>query len=141
MMNYIINKEETVDHQVKRSRVYVSSNLIDLVDDWFMNREIYKLKFKSKSWTSVSRKVNRMINKIIVDNIEKVNKSTYSKRCGCQCGCSPGYILDGHTNSTFNLNIEFGSNTLDEVKEFLLQSDKKLSQEKRINEGVNKNKK
>jgi len=65
-MNYLFKKEVRSDYEYKKSRAYVDSNLIDMADEWFMDREIYKLKFKSKAWKGVSRFVNKMMNSVVI---------------------------------------------------------------------------
>ena len=128
-MSYLLKKEERADHQVKKARAYVYSNLIGRADDWYLENKVYGLKFKSKAWAKVSRFVNRKVNQAIMDHVEGVTGSVYSKNAGCTCGCSPGYILDGLNYMSLDLNIEFGNEDLDLLQDCLDEADDILKEE------------
>jgi len=133
-MSYLLKKEERTDYEYRKARAYVSSNLIGIADDWYMEKELYKRKFKSKAWKGVSRLVNKKVNAAIVEHVEGVTGSSFSSKAGCACGCSPGYILEGPTYRSFDLIIEFGDEDLVELELYLDKADDILKDEKLAHE-------
>jgi len=123
----------------KNGRIFVDSNINDLIDDWFRENEIHKLDFKCKTWSSLKRKATSMILPEL-RKISGVEGAKYSHKAGCQCGCSPGYIVTGkewNYKSSW-VGIHFEDNELQSVKEFM-NSEAKNILTKEINENVSQN--
>ena len=79
----------------QRTVVYIESNeLYDLQNKWFENNQIFKLKIKSKSLRKISFQVNKIIKRILSNELNiDIKKIIYSDKAGCCCGCSPGFII------------------------------------------------
>jgi hypothetical protein len=78
------------------AKVFVQSNADKLVDTWFSDQKVYALEFKSKTWSkmkALAAKANVAALRQIFDG-----KLSYSHKCGCSCGCSPGYNLRNISN-------------------------------------------
>ena len=80
--------------------VYVESNrLYDRLDQWFQDNTISHLAIKSRAWRRVSRVAERIIARHIAQHFGADPKTVkWSRKCGCACGCSPGFrIYDAPT--------------------------------------------
>ena len=77
-----------------RSVAYVDSNATDCIDKFFEEKKIYSLDFKCKTWTKMgtaAHKINVAALKTIFGESAEIR---YSRKAGCSCGCSPGYIVN-----------------------------------------------
>jgi hypothetical protein len=87
------------------AKIYVTSNVNDLLDAYFDKHGILNFDFKSAVWS----KLCRFAQKIVADELEKlllakfpkdthpdlvIEKIRFSHKCGCSCGCSPGYHIE-----------------------------------------------
>ena len=43
------------------------------------------------------RKLNKNLMKYIFKKLNIENKARWSRKAGCSCSCSPGFILEGHS--------------------------------------------
>ena len=124
MVGYEIEVRDSNDYKGRRKdgRFYVESNLGDLPDAWFARHDLWSVKFPSKTWKRILRRVNRTINRTILDNEPTVTKCSYSRKAGCRCGCSPGYIVKhGYFGKSVHVKITYPDSTLDEFREFLVK--------------------
>jgi len=84
----------SIHEKSSKGRLYVDSNALDLVIDWYSNNEIWKLNQKSKAWGKVKRAATSLVCGQL-KTIKGVESAVFSNRAGCACGCSPGYIVTG----------------------------------------------
>jgi hypothetical protein len=80
--------------------VYVETNVLyDRLDQWFQDNTIGHLATKSRAWRRVSRVAERIIARHIAQHFGADPKTVkWSRKCGCACGCSPGFrIYDAPT--------------------------------------------
>lgn len=68
------------------------SYLSKLADEWYDEAGIWRLSYKSKVWNKITRKVNSNITSLLKEYF-KTKKVQYSSKAGCNCGCSPGYVV------------------------------------------------
>ena len=83
------------------TEVYVENNaLYDRIDKWFNDNSVSALHVKSRAWRRVSRVAERIIASHIARHFGADPKTVkWSRKCGCSCGCSPGFrIHDAPTN-------------------------------------------
>jgi len=76
--------------------IFVNSNASKTIDEFFLQNEIFNLDFKSKTWSKMVRLSTKMDIREIMSIFPKGAAPvsiTYSKKAGCSCGCSPGYIV------------------------------------------------
>jgi len=76
-----------------RSVVYVNSVLNVIANDFAVKNGIYISLFKSKTWLKVCRLVNKMHVASLREIFPDAGSITFSHTAGCQCGCSPGYVI------------------------------------------------
>jgi hypothetical protein len=88
-------------------KLFMKNNSItELIDKWFHDNDLSSMKVKSKAWQRLSGKATKIIEAKIAThfNIPPANVK-YSRKCGCKCGCSPGYnvkLPDGHELARHN---------------------------------------
>lgn len=108
-------------------KVYVSEvapEPINTLVDSFFYEHIVGLDYKSKVWTRIKRKLNSIINPLLLKEF-KGDKSTFSHKCGCACGCSPGFKVTFEErwnellNYSFWVTIEYTPEEVEEMKVFL----------------------
>jgi hypothetical protein len=75
--------------------VYVDERLSDQIDKDLFDR-IIPLNFKSKAWSWICKKANNFILNAVKQVFPENYDIKYSTKAGCQCGCSPGYIVKRH---------------------------------------------
>jgi hypothetical protein len=75
-----------------RAVVYVESNVVKLVDELFNKHEVYSLPSKSRAWSTLGNKATRQVSAELKDFF-KAKEVKFSRKAGCSCGCSPGYIV------------------------------------------------
>lgn len=80
--------------------VYVDSNLLDTVDKDIFDKYVSNLRVKSRAWPALIRKVTAAIAPAIKEHLNGDYKVTYSRKAGCKCGCSPGFIVTRHGSYT-----------------------------------------
>lgn len=93
------------DRHLSTGRIYIGkSTLSDRLDKWFMDNKIFMLNFKCKTWNKMIRYVTKIESESIKKalNLNSNATVTYSRKAGCSCGCSPGYIVK---NDCFNKKI------------------------------------
>ena len=77
--------------------VYVDDELTRMVDKEFFDKyEIYALPFKCKTWKQICKSVNKLVIDALQSLFGSNYKINYSRKAGCNCGCSPGYIVQRH---------------------------------------------
>jgi len=89
--DYKRSKNSTRDH----ARVYLNYGEVhEMLDEWFYDNNIAALAVKSKAWNKIKRAINKLATSRISSTLN-VNCSDirFSQKCGCSCGCSPGYIV------------------------------------------------
>jgi hypothetical protein len=75
----------------------------DILDQWFSDQKISELNFRCKAWNSLVASANKisapaiaahLIQECVTLGLQKPEglKLTYSRKAGCRCGCSPGYV-------------------------------------------------
>lgn len=96
------------DHQPStRFTVYVDKNpAADIADKFFDEHQIRALKFKCRAWSAVGRATSRTnLEAMIPVLCSRFSLSPadfelkYSRKAGCACGCSPGFVGKLLTNS------------------------------------------
>ena len=94
-------------------RVYSNSNLSDRLDKWFTDN-IFMLDFKCKTWNKLRNIVTKIESKSILEGLDMTsNKDAsvkYSRKAGCSCGCSPGYVIKNeyrYSNRNLHVNMEY----------------------------------
>lgn len=127
-MNFNLRNTVT-DRQFKYDRVYVDSNAAKLADNWFNEKKIWNLDFKCKTWGQIGRAVSRMVNKVLVNELDDVKSARYSKTAGCSCGCSPGFIVDTQSRTARFVDITFTDEELSGLKALIAAADDKLKKE------------
>lgn len=132
MGRFTLNTNKKSDKRGYKSQVYIGDcEITEIADDFFMKNEIFLLDFKCKTWAKIRRKVTSIHRPILLDylNGEKVS---YSAKAGCQCGCSPGYIVDSieFTNRSLWGDFEFTEEEVAEFKEWMKGMPALLEKEK-----------
>ena len=84
-----------------RAIVYLQKSPLDKVaDEWFTKNDISRLNFKCKTWDKVCRIVNKAQADLLKELFsEGVKSITYSRKAGCGCGCSPGFVVKYDNNN------------------------------------------
>lgn len=92
-------RHETERRAWGRFTVFTRSATADKADEFFNKHEIYKLKFKCRTWGKITRTTAAMDIAQIAPKIAEHFKTEvgnfelkYSRTAGCSCGCSPGFI-------------------------------------------------
>ena len=83
-----------------RAIVYVDSGLNDMLDKEIFMPHVSNLDYESKAWNSICRSVNKLISTAIKQHLGADYQVTFSRKAGCNCGCSPGYIVKRHGDYT-----------------------------------------
>lgn len=78
-------------------RVYIDDTpLHKIADKWFDENNIMSLRVRSRSWNAIVRHLNNILIPKISSHFEVVSElCTWSQKCGCSCGCSPGFKVKG----------------------------------------------
>lgn len=81
-----------LNHRRNTIKVYCESSGDELIQDFFYEN-IAQLGFKCKTWSKLTRFVNKLTSAAIKEHFpDKSLKSLrFSHKCGCSCGCSPGW--------------------------------------------------
>jgi hypothetical protein len=85
-----------------RSVVFISSDLIDMLDAWFTANNIGALDYKCRTWDALVKSCTKEIGRLVVKHLginPDTVKFSYSTYAGCTCPCSKGYIIDFKGNS------------------------------------------
>ena len=104
-----------------RSIVYVNSVLDKAADEFGTKYDVWNLPFKSKTWSSVCRVINKATAELLRQLFPDAVSIKFSAKAGCSCGCSPGYIVkknDYVVGSNHWVDIEASQ---EEYDEFLTQ--------------------
>jgi hypothetical protein len=99
-MNIETTDSRRATYSGNKTIVYVDSNLMDTVDKDIFNKYVSALRVKSVAWASLIRKVNAVIAPAIKEHLKGDYKVRYSRKAGCKCGCSPGFIVTRHGSYT-----------------------------------------
>jgi hypothetical protein len=88
-------------------KLYVDNNtLTERIDQWFGENNIGDMQVKSSAWALVSGTALGLIEQKIAKHFGIDPKFVkYSRKCGCRCGCSPGYnvrLPAGHPQANHN---------------------------------------
>lgn len=101
-------------------KLFVHNNVLtDIADKWFNDNEIYKMQIKSSAWAVILKNLLGTIEQKIAKHFGIDPKFVkYSRKCGCSCGCSPGYnvrLPAGHdqTNHDAWANVDTDIDGLD----------------------------
>ena len=103
-------------NKARKARIFVDSNLNDIISDWYTGNKVFLLDAKSKAWSSVKRIGTKHVREAIKANMPEVTGLLFSHYAGCSCPCSPGYIADGPTYKNIWVKIQFPVELLDEIK-------------------------
>ena len=101
----VVSIRYNTDHKSPHLRIYLNNNILtDLVDKWFGEQDILSMKVRSKAWNKVKRTAFRRIEKQIATYFHIPEKAVrWSQKCGCRCGCSPGYLVKVQDPMDWNL--------------------------------------
>lgn len=90
------------------ARVFVNVDpLIEKpVDQFFDDNKLSSLPFASKAWSAVKKARNKAVIEQLrtLPEIPTDAKITFSHKCGCSCGCSPGFIVKGALRELAKMN-------------------------------------
>jgi len=122
MMKAVITQTNTTkcsDRLQSRSIIYIGKSPLDnVVDKWFTDNEIIDLSFKCKTWSNVARLATKATSPLLKQLFPEALSITFSRKAGCKCGCSPGYIMKHEPNQygrNFWVDIE---GTPEEIEQF-----------------------
>lgn len=121
-----VNPRSYKERPISGAKLFISSdeNCPDsVIDKWFSDNEIYLLNFKCKTWSKVKGLSTRKM-KGPLKELVKCFKMNYSHKCGCSCGCSPGYNVTDplnkeHVNTNIYVKCEGVPNDADELRDLL----------------------
>lgn len=99
--------EDRKRHSIPRdAKCYVNSNGYHVIDSEFADPlGIMQLEYRSNAWlkvkAAVQREVGLVLTNLFIERFPdaKIKEFKWSHKCGCRCGCSPGYhvrLLDYH---------------------------------------------
>lgn len=77
-----------------RNIVYVSSPFDDIADEFATKNGIWNLPFKCKTWTGVCREATKINANALKKLFPEAVSIKFSRKAGCNCNCSPGYIVN-----------------------------------------------
>lgn len=119
------------DKYIAGARVYVSSEITDVVDNFFFENEICSLKFKCRTWNALKKKATGMNIEALKTIFGEKASIKYSSKAGCSCGCSPGYVVKGDIpRQYYNSDVWVKNHTsADEIKKLLPEFQKRLDKE------------
>jgi hypothetical protein len=104
-----------------RSIVYVQSPLDKIADDFAIEYGVFRLPFKSRTWSSICNEISKITALALKDLFAGSISIKFSYKAGCRCGCSPGYIVK-YDSSRDGLNhwvdVDLSS---EEMKQFRAQ--------------------
>ena len=83
-----------------RAIVYVNSKFDSMLDKDIFMPYVIDLEYESKAWKSICRSANKLVAAAIKEHLQADYKVTYSRKAGCNCGCSPGFIVARHGDYT-----------------------------------------
>lgn len=132
MATFKLTNDKRSDQRGVYSRFFVGEcALTELADDWFLEKGIHTLNFKCKTWKKVKRKISDIHRPLLMENLD-AEKVSYSRKAGCTCGCSPGYIVDSHEYVRRWLygDFEYSKEEVEEFKDFLKKMEPLLEKEK-----------
>jgi hypothetical protein len=86
-----------------RNLVYIESPFDKVADNFAAQHSIFGLQFKCKTWSKVCRLATKAATKALKELFPNALSIRFSAKAGCNCGCSPGYIVKEKTN-------EYGKN-------------------------------
>jgi hypothetical protein len=100
-------------------KVYVSNTALHkLADRWLTENNILDMAVPSKAWSMIVRHLNKVIEKKLADYFEvPASDCKWSRKCGCSCGCSPGFNIKDTPYSYCSVRAKVGI-TSDEIAEF-----------------------
>lgn len=133
-----------INFKSRKVVVYVETkNPVDqLIAKWFSDNNIYRLEFKSKAWSYISKKRNALfaerINKLL--KLAPDQRVTFSYTAGCSCGCSPGFLIkqNGRNIPRISINGQLfdsiwvdidSADLVSNIQEYIIKANKKLSTE------------
>lgn len=80
-----------------RCIAYVDDALTKMVDrEFFDKHNIMNLNFECKTWKKICKAVNALVAASLKELFVADYKISYSRKAGCNCGCSPGYVITRH---------------------------------------------
>lgn len=92
-MKATITQTRNPDRLTSKNVVYVESPLDRIVDRWFTSNDIMNLMFKCKTWDKVKRIATKAHISALQELFPDATSIRYSRKAGCRCGCSPGYLV------------------------------------------------
>ena len=117
-----------------RSVVYVESTLDEVANTWFRKHKICNLSFRCKTWEKACKAVNKQHITALKDLFPEASSIQFSRTAGCNCGCSPGFIVkyDNHcvANKSFWVDIEIDEVTRTQTEAAINKLDQALESEK-----------
>jgi hypothetical protein len=108
-----------------RAVVYVDDKLTDAIDREIFDLMVRDLPYESSAWKRVTKTVNKVIASALKNHLGGDYKVSYSRKAGCNCGCSPGYIVKRHTNydqpqlmhSSLWIDVDFNQEEVDAFRD------------------------
>lgn len=130
-MSQVTIKSKSWDRKHKTMKVYVeNTRLHNLIDSWFTENNVNRLRVKSKAWGMLTRAANKIIKAKLVEEFDLVPAHTqFSHYCGCSmCPCSPGFVcrnVKHHTQIGLEVwvEMEITDREMRKVKK-IMESDK-----------------
>ena len=132
MVTFKLTHNKRSDQRGVYSRFFVGEcALTKLADEWFLDKEIHTLNFKCKTWKKVKRKISDIHRPFLMDELD-ADKIRYSRKAGCQCGCSPGYVVESsnYIKRWLYGDFEYTQADVQEFKIFLSKMETLLEKEK-----------
>ena len=120
----------------RKVRVYRDSPASVLADEWFHRNQIYSLDFKCKAWGLITRAANKLDGAAISSAFKQpVETTRFDHKCGCSCGCSPGFRvnfeqpIDVDQRGEYWMKLEFSDAELQPLRDAIDKADKVLAEE------------
>jgi hypothetical protein len=110
-----------------RSVVYVESALDEVANQWFGKHKIRSLDFRCKTWEKACKVVNKQHIKALKELFPEADSIRFSRTAGCNCGCSPGFIMK-YTGNVANKSFWVDMNTDETTKSLVEAAINKLDQ-------------
>ena len=105
-----------------RNIIYIESPFDNAVDKFATENGVWNLDFKSKVWSSVCKQATKTNLKALKELFPDATSIKFSRKAGCSCGCSPGYIMRLEPNVRgrhFWVDVTANSEEVEEFKQIV----------------------
>ena len=138
-----VSVTESSDRRDLKTRAYGNSQLMDVINDWFNENELYAIRFKSKTWSRLFKQISKIEGVAIAKSLTELTHCNvlginFSRKAGCSCGCSPGYLVKGLLGKSYWFEYETEAWAIEEVKAILPEYTKLLKEEIAAHELANR---